>query len=137
MPEVAGVDSKGTESGDVAKDFLRYGGGIKKDFHDKWSAALIVDEPHGADLFYEPESLAFGATLADIHSTELTGLVRYKLSPRLSVHDGLRVGRRRRLGGVGLRAALGLHLRGRRRLELLLRRGRGLREFRRRRSGWR
>lgn len=91
MPDVTGVDSNGTESGDVANDFLRYGGGIKKDFNDKWSAALIVDEPYGADLYYSPQSLAFGGTLADIHSTELTGLVRYKLNERFSLHGGLRL----------------------------------------------
>jgi long-subunit fatty acid transport protein len=93
MPDVTGVDSNDTESGDVTEDFLRYGGGIKKDFNATWSAALIVDEPYGADLFYTPESLAFGGTLADIHSVELTGLARYKFNERFSLHGGLRAAR--------------------------------------------
>jgi long-chain fatty acid transport protein len=93
MPDVTGVDSNGVESGDVAEDFLRTGGGIKKDLNEKWSAALIVDELYEADLFYIRGSLAFGGTLADIDSTEMTGLVRYRLNERFSVHGGLRLGR--------------------------------------------
>ena len=63
------------------------------DFNDKWSATLIVDEPYGADLFYSPESFAFGGTFADFHSVEVTGLVRYKLNKNFGVHGGLRVAR--------------------------------------------
>jgi long-subunit fatty acid transport protein len=93
MPDVTGTDEFGTESGDVARDFWRYGGGIKKDFNDTWSAALIVDEPYGAELFYNPESFALGGTSADIDSVEFTGLVRYKLDARFSLHGGIRATR--------------------------------------------
>ena len=93
IPSVTGVDSFGTDSDDAAEDFLRYGGGIKKDFNDKWSAALIVDEPYGADLAYAPSNFAFGGTFADFHSVEATGLARYKLNKNFSVHAGLRVAR--------------------------------------------
>lgn len=93
MPYATGVDSAGIESEDAAENFLRYGGGIKRDFGDKWSAALIVDEPYGADLAYDPGSFAFGGTYADFHSVEVTALARYKLNENFSLHGGLRVAR--------------------------------------------
>jgi long-subunit fatty acid transport protein len=93
IPSVTGVDSFGTQSDDVAEDFFRYGGGIKKDLNDKWSVALIIDEPYGADLAYAPSNFAFGGTFADFHSVEATGLARYKLNKNFSVHGGLRVAR--------------------------------------------
>jgi hypothetical protein len=34
MPDVVGVDSAGTQSGNVGLDTPRFGGGIKKDFSD-------------------------------------------------------------------------------------------------------
>lgn len=93
MPSVTGVDSLGAGSGNATKDFLQYGGGIRKDFNDTWSVALIVDEPYGANLFYTPETLAFGGTSADIKSVEITGLARYKFNGRFSLHGGLRAAR--------------------------------------------
>jgi long-subunit fatty acid transport protein len=93
IPTVTGVDSFGTDSDDSAEDFLRYGGGIKKDISEKWSAALIIDEPYGADLAYAPGDFAFGGSFADFHSVEVTGLARYKLNKNFSVHGGLRIAR--------------------------------------------
>lgn len=93
MPDVTGVDSSGIDSENAAKNFVRYGGGIKKDFGEKWSGALIVDEPYGADLAYEPGTFAIGGTYADFHSVELTALARYKLNKHFSVHGGLRFAR--------------------------------------------
>ena len=93
IPTVTGVDLFGTDSDDAAGNFLRYGGGIKMDFNDKWSAALIIDEPYGADLAYAPGSFAFGGTFADFHSVEATGLARYKLNKNFSVYGGLRAAR--------------------------------------------
>jgi long-subunit fatty acid transport protein len=93
IPTVTGVDSFGNDSDDSAEDFLRYGGGIKMDFNEKWSAALIIDEPYGADLAYAPGDFAFGGTFADFHSVEATGLARYKLNKNFSVYGGLRVAR--------------------------------------------
>ncbi|HRO09925.1 OmpP1/FadL family transporter [Amaricoccus sp.] len=93
IPTVTGVDSFGTRSDDSAEDFLRYGGGIKKDLNDKWSVAFIIDEPYGADLAYAPSNFAFGGTFADFHSVEGTVLARYKLNKNFSVYGGPRVAR--------------------------------------------
>ena len=93
IPTVTGVDSFGTDSDDAAKDFWRYGGGIKMDLNDKWSGALIIDEPYGADLTYAPGSFAFGGTFADFHSVEATALARYKLNNNFSIYGGLRAAR--------------------------------------------
>ncbi len=93
IPTVTGVDSFGNGSDDSADDFLRYGGGIKKDFNEHWSAAFIIDEPYGADLAYAPNDFAFGGTYAHFHSVEATALARYKFNENFSVHGGLRVAR--------------------------------------------
>lgn len=91
MPTVTGVDSAGVDSDNSAKNFTRFGGGIKKDLNENWSAALIIDEPYGADLAYAPSNFAFGGTFADFNSVEATGLVRYKFNKNFSLHGGLRV----------------------------------------------
>ncbi len=91
IPTVTGVDSFGNRSDDSAEDFLRVGGGVKKDFNEKWSGAFIIDEPYGADLFYAPPGFAFGGTYADFHSVAATALARYKFNKSFSLHGGLRV----------------------------------------------
>jgi long-subunit fatty acid transport protein len=113
MPDVVGVDSLGTESGNVGLDTPRFGGGIKKDINDKWSAALIVDEPYGANFEYTPESLVFGGTSADVDSIEFTALARYNFNDRFSLHGGLRAARFKggvTLGGVGYGPLAGYEL---------------------------
>lgn len=93
MPTVTGTDSLGSDSDDSAEDFLRYGGGVKMDFNERWSAALIIDEPYGADLAYAPSDFAFGGAFADFHSVAATGLLRYRINGNFSLHGGLRLAR--------------------------------------------
>ena len=56
-PDVTGVDSDGNSTGQVGKENWVLGAGIKGDFGDKWSAALVFDQPFGADLDYQDSSL--------------------------------------------------------------------------------
>jgi long-subunit fatty acid transport protein len=90
MPDIRGTDQFGTESGDVAGDVSEISLGLKKDFGEHWSAALIVDQPWGANVGYPGGSFAYAGTFADSWSLGLTGLLRYRLDERFSVHGGVR-----------------------------------------------
>ena len=95
-PDVSGIDSDGNSTGQVGKENWLLGAGIKRDFGDKWSAALIYDQPFGADLDYQNSSLLYGGTggtNADVDALALTALARYKINQNFSVHGGLRVAR--------------------------------------------
>ncbi|WP_299612407.1 OmpP1/FadL family transporter [uncultured Tateyamaria sp.] len=79
-------------SGNVGDSFLTFGAGIKVDLNDRWSFALIGDEPYGADTFYDndPAASALGGTGATVDSYAITALARYKFNDNWSVHGGLR-----------------------------------------------
>jgi len=82
----------GAATGNVGDDFLIFSGAIKVDLNDKWSFALIGDEPFGSDVFYDgdPALTVLGGTGATVDSFALTALARYKFNDRISVHGGLR-----------------------------------------------
>ena len=82
----------GAATGNVADDFLIFSGAIKVDLNDKWSFALIGDEPFGSDILYDgdPAFTILGGTGAIVDSFALTALARYKFNDRISVHGGLR-----------------------------------------------
>ena len=82
----------GTAYGNVARGFSQAGGGLKYDFSDAFSFALIFDQPYGADVAYggSPLTTELGGTAATAGSTSITALGRYKFSDRFSVHGGLR-----------------------------------------------
>lgn len=95
-PDVSGVDSDGNSTGQVGKENWLLGAGFKMDINDKWSAALIYDQPFGADLDYQNSSLLYGGTggtNADVDALALTALARYKFNQNFSVHGGLRFAR--------------------------------------------
>ena len=82
----------GTAYGNVAGSFVQGGGGLKYDFSDAFSLALIFDQPYGANIAYggSPAATELGGTSATANSTSITALGRYKFSDRFSVHGGLR-----------------------------------------------
>jgi long-chain fatty acid transport protein len=94
-PSVSGNDVAlfgAQPSGDVAGSYAQVGLGFKTDLNDSLSAALILDQPFGADVLYPvPGSIALGGTLAKAESLALTGLLRYKFNDSFSVHGGLRL----------------------------------------------
>ncbi|MDP5305482.1 OmpP1/FadL family transporter [Paracoccus spongiarum] len=102
-----GVLPGGTPIGNVASSYNQIGLAYKHQFNENWSAAVILDQPFGADLLYPtPEGAAgatsrLGGTLVDVESTHLTGLVRYAMPQNgFGVHGGIRVARAK--GEVGL-----------------------------------
>ncbi len=90
MPDMRGNDMNGTSSGNVAGDISDLSLGIKKDFGERWSAALIVDQPWGVDIGYPAGPFAYAGTSANSRSAELTGLLRYRIDERFSLLGGVR-----------------------------------------------
>lgn len=93
-PDVSGTIGAGTiSSGNMAKSYTQVGGAYKRDLTDKLSMALIIDQPFGADVDYggADATYPFIGSTATVDSTAVTGILRYKLNDRFSVHGGLRV----------------------------------------------
>ena len=92
-PTVDGTDLATTQStGNVAEDFNTLSGGVKLQLNDKWSIALLADQPYGADILYTGSSAAssLGGTATTVDSTAITALARYKFDDNWSVHGGIR-----------------------------------------------
>lgn len=94
-PSISGTMAGGMMVSDnVAPAFSMVGGAVKTDLSDKLSVAVIMDQPFGAAVEYGAGSgalpYALAGTSAHVDSTGITGLVRYKLSDRVSFHGGLR-----------------------------------------------
>lgn len=103
MPDVTGTDEPlpvapgvflQSESGNVAEDFTTIGAGIKYQYNDQWSVALIADQPYGSDIDYpendgEEGSLFLGGTKALVESSAITLLGRYEFDDNYSIHGGI------------------------------------------------
>lgn len=92
-PTVEGRDALGNKIGNVAGDFTTLSFAIKKQFTDQFSAAVILDQPYGADLDYpgNPATTLLGGTMVKVDSTHLTALARYRMDNGFGVHGGVRV----------------------------------------------
>jgi long-subunit fatty acid transport protein len=90
-PSLSGTDVLGGDTGDVGNAYLLPGIGYKADLNSQVSYALIYDQPYGADVLYGSGSALLGGTSAEAASHALTGILRYKMSERFSVHGGLRL----------------------------------------------
>lgn len=93
-----GILPGGAPIGNVADSYNQFGLAYKHQFNDNWSAAVILDQPFGANLLYptpaDPAAAAtsrFAGTMVDVSSTHLTGVVRYVMPDNgFGVHAGLR-----------------------------------------------
>ena len=96
MPEISGF--LGASSGDVASDFLTYSLSYKQDLSDNLSLAIIFEEAFGAAVDYTNASPAYPLIVglggnsfeAQLSGTSLSGILRYEINDRISVHGGLR-----------------------------------------------
>ncbi len=104
-PSVSGNDVAlfgGNASGNTAADYTQLGAAYKQDLSDKLSFAIVIDQPFGADISYPVgKSIALGGTYAKVDATAVTGVLRYKLSDRFSVHVGARADRASAVVGLG------------------------------------
>jgi len=81
----------GRGTGDVAQGYGFVGLAYKHQFTENLSAALIVEQPFGADITYDPaRSVMLGGTAVEVNSTTYTALLRYKFENNFSIHGGLR-----------------------------------------------
>ena len=94
MPTIRAEGSAGNATENAYGDLPDYSGGIKKQFTEVLSGALIIDQPYGVivnyDLDYPAGDFAYAGTQARPQSLGVTGLLRYAVAPRWSVHGGLR-----------------------------------------------
>lgn len=97
-PDVSGTDLAlgpypgGMKTGNVANSYNSLSLAYKHQFNENWSAAIIMDQPFGADLLYPTDgSLNLGGTSVSVDSTQLTGIVRFAMPEHgFGVHAGLR-----------------------------------------------
>ena len=101
-PTVEGTDTLGFRTGDVAQGYGFVGLAYKRQFTPEISGAIIIEQPFGADVFYQPQpnpaapnpgvdgSFLLGGTRAQVDSTTFTALARYKMPNNFSVHGGIR-----------------------------------------------
>ncbi|MEZ5779603.1 MAG: outer membrane protein transport protein [Paracoccaceae bacterium] len=81
----------GAKSGDMAASYIQFGGAYKHRFSDQLDAAIIVDQPFGADVSYPNGTnyYAQGAT-AELNTTAITGVLQYTMPSNVSVYGGVR-----------------------------------------------
>ncbi len=97
-PSITGADLPlgpypgGERTGDIASSYNSFGFAYKHQFNDAWSAAIILDQPFGADLAYPTSgSINLGGTGVVINNTDLTGIIRFAVPESgFGVHAGLR-----------------------------------------------
>ena len=89
-PDVSGT-ALGTDSGNMAENYLRFGAAYKTDLSDRVSLAVIFDQPYGADVAYPTGTgYVFAGSTANFESNAITGILRYKFDNGFSLHAGVR-----------------------------------------------
>ena len=97
-PDVSGRDFALTStggSGDIGATYWQFGAAYKADWDDRFSYALIFEEPFKADTDYPDDTGYFAqGSSAEFNSYSLTGLLQYNIpSSGFSVFGGVRVQR--------------------------------------------
>ena len=101
MPNVSGVGAgtvatlvqptPGAASGNMALDYTQLGGAIKFKLGSNLDAAIIFDQPFGADASYPVATGYFArGTTAELTTYDVTGVLKYRLPSNISVYGGVR-----------------------------------------------
>ncbi len=77
-------------TGNVAPAYNQIGFGFKTDVNDQLSFGMIMDQPFGASVDYSTAGYALTGVNANVESSGLTVLARYKLNDAFSIHAGVR-----------------------------------------------
>lgn len=96
-PTVSGVTTvfapggAGINSGDMSANYVQFGAAVKMNMNDRVDVALIFDQPFGANVAY-PTATGYYAqdTTAELNTTALTFVGKYKLPSNMSFLAGLR-----------------------------------------------
>jgi long-subunit fatty acid transport protein len=89
-PSISGT--LGVSSGDMAPSYNSWSFGYKMDIGDRMNLALILDQPIGAKVAY-PTGTGYpviAGSTAELTSSAITALLRYKFENNVSVYGGLR-----------------------------------------------
>lgn len=83
---------------DAAPSYTPISFGYKHQFNDRFSVAILYDQPYGADIHYTDGPFSAAGPLpidgqADANSESLTALGRYEFGNGFSVHGGVRAQR--------------------------------------------
>ena len=111
-PSITGEDNGNTGSYDAVRSYTQLGGSYTQAINDQFSYAIIVDQPFGSDVFYDDDPLTsnLGGTSAEIDTTSITFVGRYKFNDRFSIYGGPRfqeAGGSVTLNGAAYRTAFG------------------------------
>ena len=90
MPSVTGTDPFTTGSDNIAPDYGNVGLAFKTDLDDKVSLAVIIDQPFGANVSYDNTAYLIGGSGANVETTSITAVGRYKFNENVSVFFGPR-----------------------------------------------
>lgn len=79
------------KSGNMVKDYVQLGGGLKYRINGNLDAAIIIDQPYGADVAY-PAGTGYpiAGSTAELNTFSVTGLLKYRTDSNISVYGGLR-----------------------------------------------
>lgn len=89
-PKISGTLG-GVSSGDMVANYSTFTFGYKRDLNDRFSIAVQLSEPYGADVDYPTDSgYVLAGTTAEINNKQLAIIGRYKFDENFSVHAGLR-----------------------------------------------
>ncbi len=90
-PSVSGVAPPvPVGSGDMAPTYSTVGMALKVDINDQASVAIILDQPFGANVDYDSPGYPLDGSTAEVNSTGITVVGRYKINDSFSVHGGIR-----------------------------------------------
>lgn len=94
-PSVSGVatafsPTPGGASGNMAEKYLSIGAAYKHSFSESLDAAIIFDQPFGANVTYPLAPYYATGTTATLSTSAITGVVKYKFPSNVSVYGGLR-----------------------------------------------
>ncbi len=79
------------KTGNMAKNYVQLGGGLKYSINDSLDAAIIVDQPFGADVSYPVGTgYPFAGSTAELNAFSVTGLLKYRTASNVSVFGGIR-----------------------------------------------
>lgn len=83
------VEANPAPTGDIAVDFATIGLAYKRDLSDKLSLGIQFDQPFGANVQY-PAAFPFMGAFAELKSSSVNAIGRYKFDGGVSVLAGLR-----------------------------------------------
>jgi long-chain fatty acid transport protein len=105
-PNVSGVQTitvgpfpAGAKSGNMTSNYTTYSLAVKTQLNERLALGLLLDQPVGADVAYKTDtgylyggsSLGAGGSDANVQSTALTALLKFKLNDSISIYGGPKI----------------------------------------------